>query len=73
MSPIAGQFSARTITMLESPAYRVLSRAAHQVLTRIEIEHAHHGGKETASYWSPTTTSSSTAYTATQSHPPSAS
>ena len=46
MSPIAGQFSARTIAMLESPAYRALSRAAHQVLTRIEIEHAHHGGKD---------------------------
>ena len=30
--------------MLESPAYRTLSRAAHQVLSRIEIEHAHHGG-----------------------------
>ncbi len=43
---ISAQFAARLIAMLESPAYRVLSRAAHQVLARIEIEHAHHGGKE---------------------------
>src|SRR5271155_6063929 len=43
---ISGQFSARLIEMLESPAYRTLSRAAHQVLSRIEIEHAHHGGLE---------------------------
>jgi hypothetical protein len=32
--------------MLESPAYRVLSRAARMVLDRIEIEHMHHGGRE---------------------------
>jgi hypothetical protein len=43
---IAGQFSARTIEMLQSPAFRVLSLAAHRVLTRIEIEHAHHGGRD---------------------------
>jgi hypothetical protein len=43
---IVGQFATRTIDMLESPAYRVLSRAAHQVLSRLEIEHAHHGGRE---------------------------
>jgi hypothetical protein len=43
---IAGQFAARPILMLESPPYRVLSRAALQVLARIEIEHAHHGGVE---------------------------
>jgi hypothetical protein len=43
---IAGQFAARPIAMLESAAYRTLSRAAHQVLSRIEIEHAHHGGVE---------------------------
>jgi len=43
---IAGQFAARPIPMLESPAYRVLSQAAHRVLSRIEIEHAHHGGAE---------------------------
>jgi hypothetical protein len=38
------QFSARTITMLESPAFRVLSRGAHQFLNRLDIELAHHGG-----------------------------
>jgi hypothetical protein len=43
---ISAQFAPRLIAMLESPAYRVLSRAAHQVLARIEIEHAHHGGTE---------------------------
>jgi hypothetical protein len=43
---IAGQFSARTVEMLESPAYRALTRAAHQALARIEIEHAHHGGQD---------------------------
>jgi hypothetical protein len=43
---IAGQFIARPVAMLECPAYKVLSRAAHQVLARLEIEHAHHGGVE---------------------------
>lgn len=32
--------------MLESPAYRVLSQSAHRVISRIEIELAHHGGKD---------------------------
>jgi hypothetical protein len=40
------QFSARLIEMLESPAYRVLSRSAQMVVSRIEIELAHHGGNE---------------------------
>jgi len=40
------QFAMRTIAMLESPAFRVLSRAAHLVLYRLEIELAHHAGKE---------------------------
>jgi DNA-binding transcriptional MocR family regulator len=43
---IAGQFSARTIEMLESPAYRVLSLHAQRVLARLEIEHAHHAGND---------------------------
>jgi hypothetical protein len=43
---ISGQFATRLIEMMESPAYRVLSLAAHRLLSRIEIEHAHHGGKE---------------------------
>jgi hypothetical protein len=41
---IYGQFSPRHVEMLESPAYRVLSLSAHRVLSRIEIEYAHHGG-----------------------------
>jgi hypothetical protein len=32
---ISGQFAARLIEMLESPAYRVLSRSGHMVLARI--------------------------------------
>jgi len=32
--------------MLESPAFQVLSRAARQILHRLEIEHMHHGGEE---------------------------
>jgi hypothetical protein len=43
---ISGTFAVRLIEMLKSPAFRVLSRAAHQVLARIEIEHAQHGGAE---------------------------
>jgi hypothetical protein len=43
---IGGQFAPRLIEMLESPASRVLSRAAEQVLKRIEIELGHHGGND---------------------------
>jgi hypothetical protein len=43
---ISGQFTARPIEMLESPAYRVLSRSAHMVIARLEIELAHHGGND---------------------------
>jgi hypothetical protein len=43
---ISGQFAARLIEMLESPAYRVLSRAAHQIISRVEIELANHGGND---------------------------
>jgi hypothetical protein len=43
---IAGQFSARTIKMMESVAFRVLSHSARRVLDRLEIEHAHHGGQD---------------------------
>jgi hypothetical protein len=43
---IGGQWSPRMIDMLESPAYRVLSVSAHRVMSRIEIEHASHGGSE---------------------------
>jgi hypothetical protein len=41
---ISGQFAARLVEMLESPAYRILSLSARRVLDRIEIEFAHHGG-----------------------------
>lgn len=43
---IAGQFSWRLIEMQESPAYRVLSQSGHRVLSRLEIEMAHHGGND---------------------------
>lgn len=43
---IGGQFSALTIEMLRSPAYRVLSLAAHKILIRLQIEHAQHGGTD---------------------------
>jgi hypothetical protein len=43
---IDGQFNARLIEMMESPAYRVLSLSARRVLDRIAIELAHHGGND---------------------------
>jgi hypothetical protein len=43
---ISGQFSPRLIEMLESPAYRVLSLSAHRIISRVEIELGHHGGKD---------------------------
>jgi hypothetical protein len=43
---ISGQWSARLIEMLESPAYRALSLSAHRVISRIEIELGHHGGND---------------------------
>jgi hypothetical protein len=43
---IGGQFVPRTVEMLNSPAFRVLSQGAHRVMARIEIEHADHGGAE---------------------------
>ncbi len=43
---ITGQFAARLIEMLESDAYRVLSLSAHRLLARLEIELAHHGGRD---------------------------
>jgi hypothetical protein len=43
---IEGVFAPRLIEMLESPAYRVLSVSAHRVLSRVEIEIAHHGGHD---------------------------
>lgn len=43
---ISGQFSPRLTEMLKSPAYRVLSRSAHMVISRIEIELGSHGGND---------------------------
>ena len=43
---ISGQFSPRLVEMLESPAYRALSRSAHMVISPIEIEPGRHGGND---------------------------
>ena len=43
---IGEQFSTRTRSMLESPAYRVLSQSAHRLIARIELELCYHGGQE---------------------------
>ena len=43
---IVGQFSARLVEMLESPAFRVLSPSGHRILARLEIELGHHGGQD---------------------------
>ena len=43
---IATQFAWQSIEMLELPAYRALSLSGHRIWARIQIEHAHHGGKE---------------------------
>lgn len=40
------QFVMHSVAMLRSPAFQVLSRSAHKVLARIEIEHCAHGGKD---------------------------
>jgi hypothetical protein len=45
-SSIEGQWAALTIDMLESPAYRSLSLSALRTLARLQIELAHHGGKD---------------------------
>src|SRR5262245_56883033 len=40
------QFIARTVPMLQSPAFRALSLSGHRVLARVELEHASHGGAD---------------------------
>ncbi len=45
-SRIVGQFAARPIEMLRSPAMAVLSLSARRLLDRLEIEFADHGGTE---------------------------
>ena len=54
------QFSARLIEMLEAPAYRALSRSAHLVIARIEVELGHHGGNDNGRL--PVTTDNFVAY-----------
>src|SRR5262245_23034879 len=46
VNKISGQFSARLIEMLESPAFAALNLQEHRLLARIEIELAHHGGND---------------------------
>jgi hypothetical protein len=43
---ISSQWSPRLIDMLESPAYCALSLTAHRIISRVEIELAHHGGND---------------------------
>ena len=43
---ITGQFAPRLIEMLESPAFKILSLSGHRVLARLEIELAHHAGRD---------------------------
>ena len=43
---IVGQWVAHRIPMLESDAWAKLTLTTRRVLDRLEIEHAHHGGKE---------------------------
>lgn len=42
----SGQFAGRLVELLESPAYRALSRSAILLINRIEVEQAHHGGAD---------------------------
>jgi hypothetical protein len=43
---LAKQFCTRPVELIACPAMRVLSRAAHQVLLRIELELRHHAGHD---------------------------
>lgn len=45
-SSIEGPFVARSLAMLESPAWRALPDNARRVLERLECEHMHHGAAE---------------------------
>ena len=64
------QFSARLISMLESPAYRALSRASRLVISRIEVELARHGGNDNGRLPARPTSSSSSGCTVVRSPPP---
>jgi hypothetical protein len=41
---VAEYFTSRPVALLETPAFRVLSRAAHLAMSRIELELRHHAG-----------------------------
>jgi hypothetical protein len=43
---ISAPWGSRPLELMESPALRILSRAAHQALLRLEIELRHHGGHD---------------------------
>jgi hypothetical protein len=43
---VSAQWGSRPLELMESPALRVLSRAAHLAVLRIEIELRHHGGHD---------------------------
>ena len=43
---ITGAFVPHTLALLQSPAWRALSREGLLLLARIEIEHMRHGGKQ---------------------------
>jgi hypothetical protein len=45
---IGGQFAAHPVDMMESLAWRALGLSARRCLERIEIELAHHGGRDNA-------------------------
>jgi len=42
----SGQWAGRLVEMMESHAFRALSLSAHRVIHRVEIELAHHAGKD---------------------------
>lgn len=43
---IPGQWGWKTIAMMESPPYRILSLSARRIMDRLEIELGHHAGKD---------------------------
>jgi hypothetical protein len=45
----SGQWAGRLVEMMESHAFRALSLSAHRVIHRVEIELAHHAGKDNGS------------------------
>ena len=60
---IGGNFSARLVETMKSPAFQVLSLAEHRILLRAEIELREHGGHDNGALRSHTPTSGNTACT----------